>query len=225
MIIRNGQKETFMKKLVIFSMIFILCFILSGCIDIFQHITKDGNGIDKNTIKVTVSKTVFAMANSLSDSSEDIDYEKLFNESNNIDIRDYNQFNAIITTLNDTMDVGYLVDMNIDYRDRNTLNAINRSNTSFIPKYNGRNIIVHIDRLGEDSGSTDDNAMAAAFLATGKYRLAISKKCIANVERITIKNNEGETGINFLDLYDEYLVEIPIPIIFMSAVDLTIYSK
>jgi hypothetical protein len=79
--------------------------------------------------------------------------------------------------------------------------------------------------LGENSGSTDGNAMAAAFLATGKYRLAISKKCIANIERVTIKTNEGETDINFLDLYDEYLVEVPIPIIFMSAIDLIIYSK
>jgi hypothetical protein len=206
-------------------MIFIFCFGLSGCIDIFQHITKDSNGIDKNTIKVTVSKTIFAMANGLSGSGESIDYEKLFNESNNIDVKEYNKFDATVETVNDTMDIGYLVDMNIDYRDRNTLNTINRSNTSFIPKYNGKNVTIHIDCLGEDSASTDDNAMAAAFLATGKYRLAISKKCIASVGRITIKTAKGETDINFLDLYDEYLVEIPIPIIFMSAVDLIIYSK
>jgi hypothetical protein len=213
-----------MKKLVVFPMIFIFCFGLSGCIDIFQHVTKDSSGIDKNTIKVTVSKTIFAMANGLSGSSESIDYERLFNESNNIDVKEYDKFNATVKTVNDTMDIGYLVDMNIDYRDRNTLNTINRSNTSFIPKYSGKNITIHIDRLGEDSDSTDDNAMAAAFLATGKYRLVISKKCIANVGRIAIKTGEGETDINFLDLYDEYLVEIPMPIIFMSAVDLIIYS-
>ncbi|MDR2747415.1 MAG: hypothetical protein LBB77_08225 [Treponema sp.] len=57
-----------MKKAIPFFAVFGLCFVLSGCIDIFQHITKDNNGIDKNTIKVTVSKTVFAMANGLSGS-------------------------------------------------------------------------------------------------------------------------------------------------------------
>jgi hypothetical protein len=206
-------------------MVFILCLSLSGCIDIFQHITKDSNGIDKNTIKVTVSKTVFAMANGLSGSSDNIDYEELFNESNNIDVKEYDQFNANVKTVNDTMDVGYLVEMNIDYRDRNMINKINSSDISFIPKYNGSNITIHIDCIGGDSGSADDNAMAAAFLATGKYRLAISKKCIANVDRVIIKTNEGETDINFLDLYDEYLVEIPIPIIFISAIDVIIYSK
>jgi hypothetical protein len=214
-----------MKKLVAFSMIFIFCFSLSSCIDIFHHITRDSNGVDKNTIKVTISKTIFAMANGLSDSDDNIDYEKLFEESNDIDIEEYGKYNATIKTVNDTMDIGYLIDMNIDYRDRNTLNAINRSNTSFIPRYSGKNITIHIDCLGDESDSTEDNAMAAAFLSTGKYRLAISKKCIANIGRIAMKTAEDETDINFLDLYDEYLIEIPMPIIFMSDVDLIIYSK
>jgi hypothetical protein len=67
--------------------------------------------------------------------------------------------------------------------------------------------------------------MSAAFLATGKYRLAISKKCVASVERILMKTEKGEANVNFLDLYDEYLVEIPMPIIFMSDIDLIIYSN
>jgi hypothetical protein len=214
-----------MKRFGLRLIIFIFCLVLSGCIDIFQHITKDGSGIDRNTIRVTVSKAVLEMANSFSGSGDSIDYDELFNESKNTDVAKYNQFNASVRTINDTMDVGYVVDMSIDYRDRDTLNKINRDNTSFIPKYNGKNIAIHIDCLGGKSGSTDDNAMAAAFLATGKYRLVISKKCIANIGRVTIKTTEGETGIPFLDLYDEYLIEIPMPIIFMSDLDLIIFSK
>jgi hypothetical protein len=213
-----------MKRLILIAMSFFLCLVLSGCIDIYQYVTKDTNGVERNTIKVTVSKTIFAMANGFSGSDDDIDYETLFDESSPIDIGEYNQFNASIKMVNDTMDVGYLVDMNIDYRDRNVVNRINRTNTSFIPKYSGKNITIHIDSLGENSDSAD-NEMAMAFLATGKYRLAINKKCIANIDKITIKSNENETNINFIDLYDEYLVEIPIPIIFMSDIDIMIYSK
>lgn len=140
-------------------------------------------------------------------------------------MNEYNQFNATIKTVNDAAGIGYLVDINIDYRDRNMVNIINRSNASFIQKYNNKNIIIHIDCLGGDDRSTDDNAMAAAFLAAGKYRLAISKKCVANIERVTIKTDKEEEDISFLDLYDEYLVEIPMPIIFMSEIDLIIHSK
>jgi hypothetical protein len=213
-----------MKKIALLSLVFILCLVLSGCIDIFQHITKDGNGNDRNTIKISISKTLFAMANGFSESDDNIDYEKLFNESSNLDITEYNEFNARVKTINDIMDFGFLIDMNIDYRDRNMVNKINSSNESLIPKYNGKNIIIHLDNIGSNS-SPADNAIAAAFYAAAKYRLAISKKCIANIDRVIAKTNEGETEINFLDLYDEYLIEIPILIIFTSDLDITIYSK
>jgi hypothetical protein len=213
-----------MKKLA-FPAALALCFVLSGCIDVFQHLTRDANGIERNIIKVTVSKAIFAMANGLSGSGGDIDYEELLDESSPIGVGDYGQFGATVERVNDTMDIGYLVDMNIDYRDRDMVSRINRSNTSFIPKYSGKNIAIHIDRLGEKSGSAESDAMAAAFLATGKYRLAINKKCVADIEKIIIQADEGELDIGFIDLYDEYLVEIPIPIIFMSDVDIVIYSK
>jgi hypothetical protein len=213
-----------MKKFFCVSLAFSLCFVLVGCIDIFQHITRDTNGVDQNQIKVTVSKTVLAMANSLSD-SDDIDYEELFDASdmNTMDIDEYKQFAARVSKVNDLMDIGYLIDMNINYKDRNTLNKINSTTTSFIPKYEGKTVKIHIDALG-DSSATDNN-MAAAFLATGKYRLLIDKKCVTNIKEVVLKTNDGENTIGFLDLHTEYLIEIPIPIIFMSAVDLIIYSN
>jgi hypothetical protein len=216
-----------MKKLPSLLFVFLIGLMLSSCIDIFQHITKDNNGNERSTIKVTVSKTVFAMANSFSGSEKDFDYEKLFDESemNTVDVNEYRQFGATVKRVNDTMDIGYLVDMSMNYRDRNTIAKINSDNLSFIHKYNGKNIIIHIDCLGDGAGSSDDNAMAAAFLATGKYRLAINKKCINNVDKVTIKTREGEAEIHFLDIFDEYLVEIPIPLIFMSDMDLILYSK
>ena len=108
-----------MKKCFFLS-IFVLCLALSGCIDIFHHITKNNNGIDKNTIKVTVSKTVFGMANGLSGSGDSMDYEKLFDESemNTMDINEYTQFGASVKKINDMMDIGYLIDMNTAVRFR-----------------------------------------------------------------------------------------------------------
>lgn len=216
-----------MKRIRFISLICVLCFMLSGCIDIFQSLTKDSNGVDKTTIKVSVSKLILAMANGFSDSDKNTDYEKLFEESelNTVDIKNYSQFGATVKKVNDTMDVGYLLEMNIDYRDRNTVNRINQSNVSFIPRYNGKNVTVHIGCLGDSTGTTEDNAMAAAFLSAGKYRLAISKKCIAAVSKAVVVTTDGEMEIGFVDLYDQYLVEIPISFLYLSDVDLTVYSK
>jgi hypothetical protein len=204
--------------------ILILCFISSSCIDIFQHLTKDTNGIDRNTIRVTVSKTIIEMANNFSGSGA-VDYEKFFDENgmDEMDINEYNQFGASIRKINDSMDIGYLVEISLNYKDKDIVNITNESNVSFIPKYNGKNIVLPLD-LG-NYGSLDDNAMAAAFLSTGKYRLAVNKKCISNIRKVTIKVKNKETEIGFLDLYDEYLIEVPLPVIMASAVELRIYSK
>ena len=218
-----------MKKPHLFLVI-ALCLGLSGCIDIFQYITKDTDGVDKNTIKVTISKVLLALADSFSDSTGSVDYEELFDELfadselKALDVHNYTQYGAAVKRVNDAVDVGFMIEMNLDYRDRDTVNKINRDDTSFIPKYNGKNITLHIDCIG-DGASVEENEMASAFLSAGKYRLMISKKCIAAVDKVTLKTPRGETEISCLELYDGYLVEVPISLIFISDVDVVIYSK
>jgi hypothetical protein len=53
--------------------------------------------------------------------------------------------------------------MSIDYQDRNTVDKINRSEASFIPKYDGKNIAIHIDCLGGDSDFSDDKLCRRLF--------------------------------------------------------------
>jgi hypothetical protein len=195
---------------------------ISGCVDIYQHLTKDGDGFVLNTIKVTVSKTVFEMAGSFSE--ESIDYENLFSDGA-VDMNTYDQFKATSKKINDTLDVGYLLEMKIDYRDKTITDGISKDAVSFMPQFRGKNIVIHVDCLGGGDMSSDNNMMAAAFLATGKYRIALNKKIIAGIDKAAVRTSDGEQPVSFYDLLDEYLVEIPVPLIFMSALDVVLYGK
>jgi len=209
------------RRISFFAVIIIQSLLLSGCFDIYQHITKDSNGLERNTIKVTLTKALLEMGNSLGGSGS-IDYDDIF-EGGEIDVNSYNQFGAKLTKINSEFDVGFILDMALNYRDRNTANVINQSKESFIHKYNGKNMVIHVDCTG-GRGISNDNEIAAAFFAAAKYRLDINKKCVANIKKVTIKANEKETEIDFLDLTDEYLIEIPMSILFLSAIDVIIYS-
>ena len=68
-----------MKKFSILVLVVILCLTCTGCIDIVQHITRLPDGSEQNTIKITVSKMIFALAAGVS-SSEDKNYEEFFND-------------------------------------------------------------------------------------------------------------------------------------------------
>ena len=51
----------------------------------------------------------------------------------------------------------------------------------------------------------------------------ISKSCIKNISKVVLKNDKEKLDYNFLDLYDQFLIEIPIPILFSERVVLEIY--
>jgi hypothetical protein len=104
--------------------------------------------------------------------------------------------------------------MVINYRDRTVVDKINRDNVVFIPRYNGKNISIHLD-FKDDDPEDGSNFMAAAVLAAFNYRLLIDKKCISSINKVIMKTSEEEEKeIEFFDLHNEYLIEIPITILF-----------
>jgi len=198
---------------------------LTGCIDIFQHLIIDADGLVRTTIRVTISKAVFAMADGLSE--DDADFEEIFNENdlNNMDLDRYDQFGTSFEKINDSTDAGYLLSMNIDYRDQDMVNSINKADISFIPRFGKRDITIPIDLLDGSYGSSGDDAMALAFMSTGKYRLLINKNIMADIGRAVVFAGNEETELTVLDLYNDFLVEIPLSILITSAVDLKLYAK
>ncbi len=215
-----------MKKFSILVLVVILCLTCTGCIDIVQHITRLPDGSEQNTIKITVSKMIFALAAGVS-SSEDKNYEEFFNDKEIkklIDSPKFNPFSAKISKINDPVDIGYLIDMNINYNDKNILKKINSQDAiDFIPKYTGEKAIINLTSFSEKSNENPNKDEAMALLATGKYRLLISKSCIKNISKVVLKNDKEKLDYNFLDLYDQFLIEIPIPILFSERVVLEIY--
>lgn len=215
-----------MKKFSILVLVVILCLTCTGCIDIVQHITRLPDGSEQNTIKITVSKMIFALAAGVS-SSEDKNYEEFFNDKEIkklIDSPKFNPFSAKISKINDPVDIGYLIDMNINYNDKNILKKINSQDAiDFIPKYTGEKAIINLTSFSEKSNESPNKDEAMALLATGKYRLLISKSCIKNISKVVLKNDKEELDYTFLDLYDQFLIEIPIPILFSERVVLEIY--
>jgi hypothetical protein len=210
------------KALRVLSIIIVCCF-FSNCIDIYHHVTKDSN-FDHNTLKITVSKVVLEMANSMSSNVDPINYDEWLEEMG--EIQEYDQFNASIEKINDVSDIGCLLKMNINYKDKDMVEIINQEKIEFIPKYVNDNMVIAIPALNK-SGVFDDNEITMAFLSIGKYRLSVSKTCIGNIERVTLTNSNSskEADITYIDMNDEYLVEIPILCFFNEDIILTLYQN
>jgi hypothetical protein len=163
------------------------------------------------------------MGNKLSETNEPVDYDSLFEGNESFDEGQYKEFGATIKKINTESDVGVLIEMDIDYRNAEVLEKLKTNDTSFMPRYDAKNVIIHIGE-GNASVLNAENEMVAVFLSAAKYRLLISKECIANISKVTLKLKAKETEISFLDLRDQYLIEIPLLVV-LNAADIVIYSK
>lgn len=211
-----------MKKLALCVCIGLCCLSLTGCLDIVQHVTRKSDGTDQNTISITVTKAVIEMVAAMRGDSS-INYDDLFNNFKASDMDEYGQFGAKVTKINDQANAGYLIDMNINYKDKETLKAINAKDVDFIPKYEKKKMTIYVGSL-QDDDSQNDNEMAQLFLATSKYRLLISKSCMPSISKVVLKESKKSTTINYLDLYDEYLIDIPIMLLLKEKVTIEIYQ-
>lgn len=213
-----------MKKIGLGICIGLYCLSLTGCLDIVQHITRKSDGTDQNTISITVAKAMIETAAAIQGDSS-VNYDDLFAEFNASDIKEYEQFGAKITKINDQVNAGYLIDMNLNYKDKNTLKAINAEDIDFIPRYTKKKMTIYIGSLQQESDSLQtDNEMVQLFLATSKYRLLISKSCMPSISKVILKESKKSTEVGYLDLYDEYMIDIPIAVLLKEKITVEIYQ-
>lgn len=209
-----------MKKLLLCFFTVLFCMSLMGCIDVVQHITRKSDGTDQNTVCITASKIALEAAARMS--NEHINYDELFEEYkfSETDLTEYKQFSAKFTKINDAVNMGFLIDMNIDYKDKDVLKTINIGDIDFIPKYGKNMMSIYLGSLHDNSILDDEMNL---FLAGNKYRLLISKSCMPTVGRVFVKMAHHSMEMTYLDLCDEYLIEIPISFLFQDAVTIELY--
>lgn len=212
-----------MKKITLLICIGLCCLSLTGCIDIVQHITRKSDGTDQNTISITVTKAVLEMLASMQ-GNPSVNYDDLFAEFNTSDMEEYEQFGAKMTKISDQVNAGYLIDMNINYKDKDILKALNAEDIDLIPKYGKKKMTIYVGSLQDDDYSQIDNEMMELFVASSKYRLLISKTCMPSIKKVLLKTAKKSTEVGYLDLYDEYMIDIPIMLLLKDKTTIEIYQ-
>ncbi len=211
-----------MKKKALWVCIGLCCLSLTGCLDIVQHITRKSDGTVQNTISITVAKAMLEIGAAMMGQSSPND-DELFNEFDEFDMDEYESFAAKIVKINNPVNIGYLIDMNIDYQNKEMLKALNTRDIDFVPKYEKKKMTIYVGTLQDSNYSKTDNEMMQIFLATCRYRLLVNKSGMPSIGKVILKSAQNSMQIGFLDLYDEYLIDIPMSILFEEKVTIELY--
>lgn len=216
-----------MKKILLYVCLLFFSLSFVCCVDVVQHITRKSDGTQKNIVSFTLSKAVFEMAKAMGGNSSSFDYNDLFSEFGDGNSFEYEGVSAKMTKIDDNFSAGYLIDMNIDYKNKNIQEKLLK-NTDIpplpIPRYERNKMVIYLGFLNEKNGASNNEEMGLAFLASAKYRLLVNKACIPTISKIVLKSTKQDLNIGYTDLYDEYLIEIPIPLLVADKCTIELYQ-
>jgi hypothetical protein len=151
----------------------------------------------------------------------------------------YEQFGGQVEDLKKENELGVLVTMDIGYT-KETVDRIIAENTPFVPRYTQEGITIPV-QVFEDPGAElalMDGLVQMSLM--GMYRLVISKRCVANVQRAVLTRYPGDNplfqgqgpdgsdpfAVDVLDLGDQYLIEVPLLLLLEDSYKfLKLYSK
>jgi hypothetical protein len=211
-----------------------LALALSGCFNIFHYITRLDNGSDRHIIKFSALKSSEALAqyNDVEPESMNARLRAMMGATFR-DLEVYEQFGGRVENLAKENEMGVLVTMDIGYT-RETVDRIIEENIPFVPRYTQEGITIPVQTF-EDS----DSELMQMSLA-GMYRLIISKRCMATLERAVLTRYPGDSPVfqergsgqlaplvvDVLDLGDQYLIEVPLIFLIEDSYKfLKLYSK
>jgi hypothetical protein len=154
-----------------------------------------------------MSKAIMSMANSNSENQGPIDFDQYFKESPMFDNLLNLNIGSSLEKVDNTLDYGYLLKVKISKDNKSDIEE-----NGFFPKRNGKSIVIDLGDLKISTSNDQSNEMGMALLSTAKYRLLLSKKYCNTIKSIQLINNENDesTDCNYVDLDDEYLIEIPL---------------
>lgn len=192
--------------IIVFSLLVLL---LSGCFNITQHISKDGNDLNV-FLKFAVCKSVFEMSSSMGgNKSDDNPCEGVFEFNENFIISEIPEnIEARFVKADNDLECGYEMYMSVDVKSKD-YKKLKRSNApALFPLVADNEIFIKFPQNDEESGGGDQ--MAAAFMSTALYRLTVNRNVIDEIESVIFSNADESYDISYIELPDIFIIEVPL---------------
>ncbi|MDP8242136.1 MAG: hypothetical protein RAP70_10905 [Candidatus Celaenobacter antarcticus] len=199
----SKKKQT--VGIIVFSIMILL---LTGCFNITQHISKEGNDLNV-FIKFAVSKSIFEMSSSMGGKkSDDNPCEDIFKYNEESIINGFpKNIKARFVKADNDLECGYEMYMSVDVKSKD-YKKLKRSNApALFPLVGDGEIYIKFPQ-GEEDGGGDQ--MSAAFMSTALYRLTVNRNVIDEIESVTFKNADESYDISYIELPDIFIIEVPL---------------
>ena len=165
---------------------------LIGCLEIFEYITVEDDKVNM-TMNITLSKAMMETLESMDEGSSQSDYD--YEDLNEDEINKVFPYEVKINKVNTSTDFGFNVSSSLEKKD---MEKLNYEDNPYLPIKKGKSYYMSFADTSSES------------VPTYRYRLIVSKTYIENIKKVILKLDDESMDVDFYDLGDAYLIDIPV---------------
>jgi hypothetical protein len=192
----------------------ILC--LAGCLDIYEHVSKEKNGNTNVYLKLTVAKALLEMAKSDSQKGDSDPFAEITGSGENEIYKEITDvLKGKLTRIDTELEAGMAVELSLNLKAKEVRAFLDSDDSPLIPRIDDEKIVFTFSTMNRSS--SEDNQMGLALLSSYKYRLTISKSICPTISRVILSTDEFDFKPQIASLPDMFLVEVPLSYLFKAS--------
>ena len=210
-----------MKRCIVLALLSAM--FLTGCFNIYQHVSLDRNGNADVYFQMTFSKALLEMSNQMGGESAELDYDAWLDETTGDPFDGLRKTVPIETgKINSFSEIGIFYRASLNYVDRAVQNLTGDDSSLFIPIVRDGRMTILAGFSDDDVSGSQENGMAAAFMGSAKYILTIDKNVMNRPSRAWAELDGEAIELPIVDLNDQYFIDIPIKLLLGRTVTISV---
>lgn len=194
--------------------------LLSGCVEIFQYVGYTDDGRLEVSFSFSIQKAIFELGAGLNGEGS-VDFDEEFGELDSeitSDVPDWVEVD--VSQIDTELEYGVSMTMRVDEERLTAAETLSEypDDIAFLPRRSGDSILIYLEGMG--SGGEEDE-MAAAFLASAKYRLLVSSSYAESISSASfeVEGSDESLPVEVREFGEVYLLELPMLYLFSHAGD------
>jgi hypothetical protein len=188
--------------------------LLSGCFDIYEHISRDQNGLVDVYFRVSFSRSMMEMATSMSETPRAFSPDDLFGEQDAATSEILSTFGGKFERIDTSAELGAWTEFAINPKLKPHLDLMKARSSPLVPDISSNQIVITFNGAGENP---DYQQTYDQILSSFKFRLTISKSVMPTVSRAVVSTAEIDFKPIVVSLPDEFLIDIPVSYLMQST--------
>jgi hypothetical protein len=189
---------------------------LFGCLDIYEHVSREANGNINVYLKLTVAKSLLSMSNSGSDTPNTNPFDSITGPNGSEVTKEITDvLKGTLTKVDTELETGLAIQLSLNLKSKDVQSYLQSNDVPLLPKIDDKRIVFSFSN--PSSSSTEDNQMGMALLSSYKFRLTISKTVCRSISKVVLSTDEVDYKPQIVSLPDMFLIEVPLSYLMKSS--------